>query len=113
MAQSTRKRISDLEQRVTRLEEIVDRLFDEPEPALEEAVEQGGGADSEPEPEPEPVSDLSGQSALYAAYGDVVADLLVDAGYLSVEAVQNASDDELRAIEGIGPGRLQKIREAK
>lgn len=38
------------------------------------------------------------------------AGLLADAGYAGYEAVRDASDDELLAIEGIGPARLAEIR---
>ena len=36
---------------------------------------------------------------------------LTDAGYDSLEAVREASDEDLLAINGIGPAKLQEIRE--
>lgn len=41
-----------------------------------------------------------------------VTDLLIDAGFTTKEAVAAASDEELRAIKGIGPSTLNKIRTA-
>lgn len=41
-----------------------------------------------------------------------VTDLLIDAGFTTIEAVAAASDEELRAIKGIGPSTLNKIRTA-
>lgn len=37
-------------------------------------------------------------------------DLLVSNGFYSIEAVERASDNELLAIDGIGPKTLQEIR---
>lgn len=45
------------------------------------------------------------------ALGDELAGLLAGAGYDSTEAIRAASDAELRAVAGIGPARLRKIRE--
>lgn len=39
-------------------------------------------------------------------------ELLIAAGYLTVEEVRIASDEELLAIKGIGPARLAETREA-
>lgn len=55
-----------------------------------------------PEPETTPVPVI----------GDGIEATLKLAGYETVEAVQAATDEELLAIEGIGPARLAKIREA-
>lgn len=41
------------------------------------------------------------------------ASLLEEAGYGSPEAVRKASDEDLLAIEGIGPTRLAEIRAYK
>lgn len=48
-----------------------------------------------------------------ALYGEDVAELLVGAGYVTPEQVRGADDDQLLAIDQIGPGRLKKIRAAK
>lgn len=37
--------------------------------------------------------------------------ILADAGYDSMEAIRDASDEDLLAINGIGPAKLQEIRE--
>ncbi len=42
----------------------------------------------------------------------VVIDLLVDAGYETPDVVRSASDDDLLAVDGIGPFRLAQIRKA-
>ncbi len=39
-----------------------------------------------------------------------LARLLVRAGLTTPRAVRNATDDELRAINGVGPATLQAIR---
>lgn len=44
--------------------------------------------------------------------GQEVADLLLDEGYTAPAQLRAASDDDLRAIAGIGPKRLTAIREA-
>lgn len=41
---------------------------------------------------------------------DNTAKILNDAGYDSDEAIRNASDEELLAIDGIGPKKLEEIR---
>lgn len=50
-----------------------------------------------------PVSDVRGIS-------DTVADVLRDAGYESVTDLRRATDEELAAIEGVSPHRVQLIR---
>lgn len=40
------------------------------------------------------------------------AEVLREAGYTTTEAVQDASDEELLALEGIGPSKLRQIRAA-
>lgn len=50
--------------------------------------------------------------ALDAMLGGDVAALLRNAGYETPEAVRDAADDDLRAVSGIGEGRLARIREA-
>lgn len=41
-----------------------------------------------------------------------VRDLLADAGLETLERVRAASDDDLLALDGVGPKRLREIREA-
>lgn len=38
--------------------------------------------------------------------------ILADAGFDTAEAIRQADDAELLALDGIGPARLQQIREA-
>jgi hypothetical protein len=47
---------------------------------------------------------------LHDVFGDDLAGLLSEAGYSSVEAVKVASDDDLKAIPGIGAATVNKIR---
>lgn len=45
--------------------------------------------------------------------GREIADVLINAGYTTLEAVHTASDEALLAIAGIGPKRLKEIRSWK
>lgn len=45
-----------------------------------------------------------------AGVSSSAADALRGAGYDSVEAVNEASDDDLLAIDGVGPATLEKLR---
>jgi len=38
--------------------------------------------------------------------------LLVEAGYARLDDLREASDEELLAIEGVGPGTVKKVRKA-
>jgi len=58
-----------------------------------------------------PVPNIEHVLTLHEVFGDDLAGLLSGAGYASVEAVKVASDDDLRAVQGIGPATLKKIRE--
>jgi hypothetical protein len=40
-------------------------------------------------------------------------ELLIAAGYDTLDLVKNASDEDLDAIDGIGPATVEKIREAQ
>lgn len=50
--------------------------------------------------------------ALTALVGSDVAASLRAGGFDTPDAVRDASDDDLRAVSGIGEGRLAKIRDA-
>ena len=50
------------------------------------------------------------RSEVINAYGEKVGKLLIDAGYASSSAVEEASDEELLALKGIGAGMLKAIR---
>jgi predicted flap endonuclease-1-like 5' DNA nuclease len=49
--------------------------------------------------------------SLQEVFGQELADLLTEGGYTSVEAVKVATDDDLKAITGIGAARVGQIRE--
>lgn len=89
------------------------------QPFLE--VRERGGAEPvvvEPEPEPEAVAELEPEPApaslpdvdLAEVFGAKIAGLLVAAGFDSIEAIDEASDDALVAISGIGAGTVSSIR---
>jgi len=64
-------------------------------------------------PAPPDVDDAPFEAALLRGkVGDEIADLLIGAGYTSVDLVRAAVDDDLLAIDGIGAKRLAAIREA-
>lgn len=44
--------------------------------------------------------------------GDANAEALADAGYDTPEAVRSASDEDLDAVDGVGPATVAKLREA-
>lgn len=60
----------------------------------------------QPEREPEPNPEGTPLPDDYPAH-----DELLSAGYTTLEAVAEATDDELTAIDGIGPATLTKIRD--
>lgn len=41
-----------------------------------------------------------------------VEDVLLKSGYRTIDALQSASDEELLALDGVGPATLRKIRRA-
>lgn len=45
-------------------------------------------------------------------FGAGLAGVLAQAGYTSIEAVRDASDNDLLAIEGVGPATLRRLRSA-
>lgn len=48
---------------------------------------------------------------LYDVYGDDIAELLVE-NFKTPDAVKVASDEELLAVNGIGPATVKRIRKA-
>lgn len=58
-----------------------------------------------------PVPNIENILSLHDVFGDELASLLSEAGYSSVEAVMIDSDENLRAVSGIGPATVKKIRE--
>lgn len=54
----------------------------------------------------------STEHVFHAVVGQELTDRLIAAGYGSPYAVDRATDEELRAIEGIGPKTLEKLRAA-
>lgn len=58
-----------------------------------------------------PAPDIDDVLTLHDVFGDELAGLLSEAGYATVEAVKVASDDDLKAIQGVGPATVKKIRE--
>lgn len=51
------------------------------------------------------------RSEVVDAYGEKIGELLIEAGYESVNAVAEAEDGDLLAIGGIGKGILKALRE--
>lgn len=43
---------------------------------------------------------------------EVQRDALIEAGYIDAAALTNATDEELRAVKGIGPATVKAIRKA-
>ena len=68
-------------------------------------VAAGGAADdAPPETAPDPIANAVGQE---------VAGALRDAGFGTVEAIAAASEEDLRAVDGVGPVRLAALRALK
>lgn len=101
MSNTLRRRVAAVEADIRALKEAVEAL-----------VVQQVPADAASEEEQEEVGELDAQDALQTRYGETVAGKLYDAGYVTVDAVEEASDDELLAVDGIGAATLEKIREA-
>lgn len=76
-------------------------------PAVVERLKRGALVEVEPEPPA-----VTTWAKFAQVIGQEAADLLLDYGYTETWQVQQASNDDLRAITGIGPKRLAAIREA-
>lgn len=61
---------------------------------------------------PAPI-DPAQRRILVDSVGSEVADKLAQAGYGGADDVARATDEQLLAIEGIGPGTLRKLRQAR
>lgn len=59
-----------------------------------------------------PDAEVDDRERIERVVGDANAQSLVDAGYDSVAAIQDASDDDLNAVAGIGPATIARLREA-
>ncbi len=60
------------------------------------------------ETEPPPI----GRKTTLPGVGPEIAQALYHAGYTTLDAIAAATEEDLLAISGIGPGRLKQIREA-
>jgi hypothetical protein len=70
-----------------------------------------GTPPAKPTPEPEPVSESKPQPTPEGLPEDMpYRDALLEDGFDSVDAINNATDDELLAVIGIGGKALEKIR---
>lgn len=54
----------------------------------------------------------SDEGAFRALLNEPIMGALIDAGYSTLDALREASDEDLLAIDGIGPATLKKIRSA-
>lgn len=70
----------------------------------------GDGGDGGPTTDPGDAGDNTPKSELAEALGDDIAATLEAAGYTTAEQVRSAGEEELGAINGIGPKSLEKIR---
>ena len=61
--------------------------------------------------EEEEALDEQKEAKVIKAFGLNTADLLIENGFGSLDAVYDASDEELLAVSGIGEGTLQTMRE--
>lgn len=101
VSNALRAQVASLTERVKTLEEIIAEALG---PQVVEATPQ--------EAETVEVGELSDQNELQRKYGERVGGLLYDGGYTSVAAVEEASDEDLLAIDGLGGKSLEAIREA-
>lgn len=59
-----------------------------------------------------PDAEVDDAERIEAAVGEANAQALADAGFDAVVAIVAASDDDLDAVDGIGPATVAKLREA-
>lgn len=102
VSNALRAQVASLTERVKTLEEIIAEALG---PQVVEATPE--------EAETVEVGELSDQDDLQKKYGERVGGLLYDEGYTSVAAVEEASDEDLLAIDGLGTASLETIREAE
>ena len=79
---------------------------------LERAGWSAAGAtmpDSPPTPEPEAFA--AWPDTVHEVFDPKLADILDAAGYWALDKIRATSDDELLAVNGIGPAKLAYIRE--
>ena len=50
------------------------------------------------------------RSEVINEFGETIGNALIQGGFASLSAVEDASDKELRAVRGIGPAALEEIR---
>ena len=62
------------------------------------------------EPKKEPVKEPAKVDKDEKGIDDATADLLMEAGF-DLDDLGSATDDELRAVKGIGPAKLKEIRQ--
>ena len=71
---------------------------------VHQALGKKGAFPVPPETAPDPIANAVGQE---------VAGALRDAGFGTVEAIAAASEEDLRAVDGVGPVRLAALRALK
>jgi len=93
-----KQKIGDLEERVARLERLVDeeRLKNVP-------VAEVAAADDSP----------GDNVRLFDVLSEKAAKALADGGYNYLHQLDGKTDDELLSISGIGPAKLAEIRDAQ
>lgn len=83
-----------------------------PQPPVESHPFHGQERQSTLTQAPAPI-DPAQRRILVDSVGSDVADKLAQAGYGGADDVARATDEQLLAIEGIGPGTLRKLRQAR
>lgn len=111
MAKLVQVNQEDLARLLARLDRAAQYVGRTPgEAQSEEAIKaamSGATTPQKPPVKPEPVE----PATLFSLLGDT-AILLEDAGFVNLEMVRDATDEELLSISGVGTGKLRKIREA-
>lgn len=85
----------------TRLDEPEPEPVQDPEPG----AEPEGGPDEDPEGGPEEPEEPAGP-----AVQDTVVEALQEAGYDTAEKINEASDEDLLGVKGVGPAVLGEVR---